>query len=172
MQTHITELSEKQMIELAKMTANIVTDNLTKEKKQFKQRSYHNAKELLKNYHKLKKHCTMSYEQFEEDKDRFWNHGYLDIDALMQNKAKTIKMMNHFDKCLVAYKEICNQSKKTEESRRYEILNMRYLQSPIKSLELIADRYDVDRRTVGRSVDEGIKDLSVLLFGIDFINEL
>lgn len=76
-------------------------DKVTKEKELY------NTKLLLRYYSQLKKHCEIVNTQLEEDKGTFLGHGYLDLDSLMQNKAKTAKIMKIVDKSLEYYKSDC-----------------------------------------------------------------
>lgn len=168
----ITELSKEQLKELGFIISSNLNKERIKEKKAFKQNAFHNTKMLLTNYHKLKTHSAIVDEQLEEDKDTFWNHEWLSLNMLMQNKARTVKLMKHVDNALIAYKAICRESSASDESRRYEILRMKYLDNVKKSDQLIADRYDVDRTTIVRNVKDAIDDISIILFGIDMIDEL
>lgn len=141
-------------------------DKITKEK------ALHNTKLLLRNYMQLKKHCTIVNEQLEEDKETFWDHKFLDLDSLMQNKAKAVKIMKIVDKSLEHYKDDCMKAKRLNESRRYDMIKMKYLEKIRSSDDDIADRYDIDRSTVIRNIKAACEELSILMYGIEaFINE-
>lgn len=136
-----------------------------------KDKALYNAKLLLRNYNKLKAHCQVVGEQLEEDSGTFWNHGFLDLSTLMQNKAKTVKIMSQVDRALDYYKSDCMKAKTMNESRRYDMVKMKYLNRNHSSDDDIADRYDVARTTVNRNVEQAIEDISIILFGIEaFIN--
>lgn len=141
-------------------------DKITKEK------ALHNTKLLLRYYLQLKKHCEIVNSQLEEDQGTFWNHGYLDLDSLMQNKAKTVKIMKIVDKALEHYKSDCMKAKGLNETRRYDMIKMKYLDKIKLSDDDIADRYDIDRSTVIRNIKSACEELSILMYGIEaFINE-
>lgn len=171
MQTQVTELSEKQLDELAhKITVKIIEDNENKRMARIRN-AYHNTGLLLRKYHELKAHCLSVEEQLQEDEDTFWDHRYLTLSSLMQNKAKTVKLMHHVDVCLDAYQRICLASNSQEVRRRYKIIDQKYLIKGKKSDEQIATYFDIHRTTVNHICKDAIKDLSVLLYGIDAIFE-
>ena len=89
----------------------------------------------------------------------------------MQNKARTVKLMRHVDIALDVYKSICLSSDKNEERRKWRVLNKKYIEFPIMSEEKLAEQLNVDRSTISRANKEALEDLSVILFGVDMINE-
>lgn len=163
MQTQVTELSEKQLDELAhKITVKIIEDNENNRMARIRN-AYHNTGLLLRKYHELKAHCLSVEEQLQEDEDTFWDHRYLTLSSLMQNKAKTVKLMHHVDVCLDAYKRIC----KEEGTKNYTILQAKYLSKNKKTDQEIADYFRKDRTTINRNIKDAIGELSILLYGID-----
>lgn len=167
----IKELSDKQMKELSSTVSNNVINYLEMKDKITKEKALHNTKLLLRHYTQLKKHCEIVNTQLEEDKDTFWDHRYLDLDSLMQNKAKTVKIMKIVDKSLGYYKTDCMKAKGLNESRRYDMINMKYLDKVKLSDDDIAARYDIDRSTVIRNIKSACEDLSILMYGIEaFLN--
>lgn len=168
----IRELSDKQMKEISTMVSSDVISYFENKDKITKEKALHNTKLLLRNYMQLKKHCTIVNEQLEEDKETFWDHKFLDLDSLMQNKAKTVKIMKIVDKSLEHYKDDCMKAKGLNESRRYDMIKMRYLNRERLTVDDIADRYDIARTTVDRNLDQAFDDLSVLMYGVEaFIND-
>ncbi|MBO0438955.1 hypothetical protein [Candidatus Enterococcus ikei] len=170
-QIQIVELSENSIKKIAKEVYKLDKKERDKARKEFKNRSLHNTKKLLENYHKLKEHTAGVREQIDESAEQsIWYNGYLTVDSLMKNRAKTVKMMGHVDNSLDKYQKICNGENKKSKARRCDILIDFYINRI--SIDLIADRYDVDRTTIIRNKDDAIDDLSILLFGIDIFNEL
>lgn len=171
MEINVHELSDKQLDELAVKIGKVIKKDRECERKQFKKRAFHNARLLMNNYHKLKTHGEVVEEYVEDVQGTFWEHKWLNLDVLMQNKAKSVKLMKHVDICLEAYKEICLASSKPEDKRKWRIINKKYIEKPLLSEEKIAEQLHVDRSTVNRNCKEALEELSVVLFGIDMINE-
>lgn len=171
MNTQISELSDKQLEELGEQVSRKMIGYFESKSQITKDKTLHNTKLLLRNYNKLKAHCKVVGEQLEEDQGTFWNDRKLDLSILMQNKAKTVKIMNQVDRALEHYKADCLKAKTMNESRRYDMVKMKYLNRQSSSDDEIADRYDVARTTVIRNLESAIEDISITLFGIEaFIN--
>ncbi|WP_270328837.1 hypothetical protein [Enterococcus malodoratus] len=170
METRVNELSEKQLDELIERIVISIRKDREEERKQFKKYAEHNTSLLLRYYHKLKGHTNSVKEQLEADQDTFWNHNWLDLSALMQNKAKTVKLMDHVDYALEVYEKVCKNSDSSEERRRYQIIMRKYINENRQSDQEIADYFNKDRTTINRNCKEAIKDLSVILFGVDMLN--
>lgn len=171
MNTQISELSDKQLEELGEQVSRKMIGYFESKSQITKDKTLHNTKLLLRNYNKLKAHCKVVGEQLEEDQGTFWNDRKLDLSILMQNKAKTVKIMNQVDRALDHYERDCLKAVTLNESRRYDIIKMKYLNKEHSTDEDIADRYDIDRRTVQRNIENAVDDVSIILFGIEaFIN--
>ena len=171
MEINVHELSDKQLDELALKIRKGIQKDRENEKKQFKKRAFHNTRLLMREYHKLKAHNEVVKEHIEAVQGTFWEHRWLNLDILMQNKARTVKLMRHVDIALDVYKSICLSSDKNEERRKWRVLNKKYIEFPIMSEEKLAEQLNVDRSTISRANKEALEDLSVLLFGVDMINE-
>lgn len=163
-------LSEKDIKKIAEEVNLLVRADRESERREFKKRAIHNTRLLMSNYKKLKAHIGTVEDQLLADQDTFWNHRWLDLNSLMQNKAKTVKLMKHVDICLEVYKRECEESSSTEESRRYTIVERKYLWDKKQSDEQIADYFNKDRSTINRNCKEAIKDLSLIIFGVDMLN--
>lgn len=164
MEFNVHELSENQLEELSEKIVIKIMDAQSKKRKMLKDNAFHNTRMLLRNYHKLKKHCDIVEKQVEEDFTTMWNHWRFDIDSLLENRAKTVKIMKHVDSALIALKE--------EDERAYNVLQMKYLLEKNYSDDMIADRYYVDRRTIGKWIKKSIEALSVILFGVDMVTDI
>lgn len=171
MEINVHELSDKQLDQLAYKIRVGIRKDREAEKKKFKERALHNTRLLLKQYHKLKVHSKVVEEQVEINQGSFWEHKWLNLDMLMQNKAKTVKLMKHVDLALEVYKQSCQASNKVEEQRRWRVINKRYIEYPLLSEEKLAEQMHMDRSTVNRTCRDAVEDLSIILFGIDMINE-
>lgn len=163
------ELSEKQMEWLAEKTADKLIVKLSKQQnkelKLMREYAYHNTRMLLSNYDKLKAHVKNVEDRLIEDEDSFWNHRFLTLSILMQNKAKTVKIMHHVDDALNEYRNICVESC----SRGYSLLEKKYFGLKMSD-EAIAEFYKVDRSTINKQVKDAVNELSILLYGVDALD--
>ncbi|MGX7202378.1 hypothetical protein ACWOD8_08855 [Enterococcus plantarum] len=157
----ITELSEEQLKTLAKEINNLARQDREDEKRRLVSNAYHNTRMLLRNYNKLKKHCEIVDEQVSSELGTLWSDWRFDLDSLLEHKAKTVKLMNHVDRALEAYKIL--------DPIKYDVLANKYFRFNSMSDELIGSKYDVDRRTIKRWEDKGVEDLSIMVFGVDVI---
>ena len=171
MEINVHELSDKQLDDLALKIRLGIRKDRENERKQFKKRAYHNTRLLMRNYHKIKAHSKVVEEHVEEVQGTFWEHKWLNLDLLMQNKAKSVKLMKHVDVCLKAYEEMCKSSNKHEDKRKWQVINGKYLSEKLLTEETLAEKLHVNRSTITRDCKEGLEDLSLILFGIDMINE-
>ena len=118
---------------------------------------YKNVKLLMRNYRKLKLYCEKVSAEV------------LEVDAIYLMQRKTILMISHIDKMLVAYKALCQQSKLPEQHRRWEALYLRYIDERKMSIDQIAEHLHIDRRIFYRDISNAMDELAVLLFGIESI---
>lgn len=161
----ITELSDEQLDILADKITIRLTREQQNEFEKMRQYAFHNTRLLLKNYDKLKAHVQTVEDQLVGDQETFWNHKYLTLSALMQNRAKTVKIMHHVMNCLEEYEKICNES----QSRGYKLLEKKYFGSKLSD-ELIAGFYGVDRSTINRQIKDAINEFSILLYGVEALD--
>ena len=118
---------------------------------------YLDVKLLMKNYRMLKAH----YAHVSPDT--------LEVDTICSMRRKTGLMMSHVDKMLTAYHAICYESSRPDEKNRWDTLYLRYIDEERITIDSIADRLSIDRRTYFRYVNRAMEDLAVLLFGIEAI---
>ena len=114
------------MLELAKTAAREALSSRAEFMQEEFDRRYHDVKLLMKNYRKLKTY----YENVEPEA--------LEVGAICQMRHKTGLMMNHVEKMLTAYKALCEKANTPEESRRWEVLNLRYMAQMKMSLSEIS----------------------------------
>lgn len=141
----------------------------TTEKKETKKRNLRNTELLLKNYLKLKELCEETIQQTIPTDYPEFSLESLTLESLNVYRAKTLKMMNHVDRMLLAYEWQCLQGS-IEEQRRYKVLKLRYLSADRLTVKEIVELHSIDQTTVYRDTKRSIKDMSVLLFGIDAID--
>lgn len=159
-QTH--ELTKDQLEELADMISARVNNHQDGKSKRIKDNAYHNTRLLLKNYDSLKKHCEIVDQRITEDLGTLWSDWRFDINALLENKAKTVKIMRHVDRALEAFK-ILNREE-------YNLIRRKFFSPSLLCDDIeIAVEYDVDRSTIVRRIKKACEVLSTLLFGIDTV---
>ena len=117
---------------------------------------YHDVNLLLKNYRKLKAYSHVSPEA-------------LEVSSICSMRRKTGLMMSHVDKMLTAYEAMCCEAVNPEETRRWEALYLRYIDERRMSIDDIAERLCIDKRTFYRDINRAMEDMAVLLFGIEAI---
>ncbi|MGX7163376.1 helix-turn-helix domain-containing protein [Enterococcus massiliensis] len=163
--------------ELTKHQLEIITETVLKEyrkqdgkkKKEEKSRNLRNTELLLKNYIKLKELCDETIqESIPADYPEFSLES-LTLESLSIYRKKTFLMMNHVDKMLVAYEWNCRKGS-IEEQRRYKVLKIRYLSEDHLTVKEIVELHNIDQSTVYRDTKQAVKDMSILLFGIDAID--
>lgn len=159
----MTQIKEDEVIQRAvKKAIKDFNDSLKMEQKQ---KVLHNTKLLMKHYNSLKAHAEKAvynidaineiYEKDDED-DRAY------IASIKRSKLRTLIMVSHIDQALKELKE-----KKTKENmiEHYKALKMYYIDK--KTYEEIQKELICSKNTPARWINAAIRDLSVLLFGVD-----
>lgn len=142
-----------------------------KKKNEHKDWRLRNTDLLLKNYRLLSKHCQDISQDLEIYESIVFDPEQLDLHALMKYKAKTKKMLNYFDSMLRVYREYCEKNGITAQ-RRFKIMYAMYIDQSNKSVDDLADYWNLDRSTVFRDIRKASEELSIFLFGVDSINDL
>lgn len=159
------DLSDESIDKLAEKTAEKLHELQVKERKRLESKYFHNTKVLLKNYQKLKSFTKNTYEDMTEIENTFWAHGKLTLNFLMENRAKTWKIMKHVDDALNHFENECKRT----TSRGFKVLQLKYI-TECWSDEEIADYYKVDRTTVVKWTKLALEDLSIHLYGVDALD--
>lgn len=118
---------------------------------------YHDVNLLMKNYRKLKAH----YAHISPEA--------LEVSSICSMRRKTGLMMSHVDKMLTAYEALCKDAVNSDEARRWDALYLRYIDEERMSVDDIAERLNIDKRTFYRDINRAMEDMAVLLFGIEAI---
>lgn len=118
---------------------------------------YQDVKLLMKNYRRLRAY----YDRVSPET--------LEVDSIFTMRRKTGLMMSHVDNMLSAYRAMCKEALTPDESRRWDALYLRYITDERLSVDTIAERLSIDRRTFYRDISLAMEDLAVLLFGIEAI---
>lgn len=173
------ELIRQAAREGAKEGARAVMDALARKSKESVQerrdKRFKNAKFLLKNYRDLKKGSVEAIssvaELGEEDFDffeRLMGGGAeeLTAESIVRTRARTAVIMAHVDAMLTVYKEVCDQSPRPEDRRRYRVLE-RLCTGPVEmTAAQIAEEDHTYEKAVYRDFDAASERMGVLLFGI------
>lgn len=131
-------------------------------------RRLHNTRALLRNYKSLKKHCEKSVQKFNKVSDEdvsFIFTSNITLESVKQSTAKTRLMIMHVDTMLALFEKICREN---GEQEKFDMLISCYVDHI--SIADLAERYSLSERSVQRYIRQGIKTLSILLFGIDGLN--
>ena len=150
-------MQKEEIMEIAKAAAIEVLnckENILQE--EFDAR-YQDVKLLMKNYRKLR----VYYSKISDET--------LEVNAICSMHRKTGLMMSHVDKMLTAYKVLCENAENPEELRRWKVLYLRFMSDERITLRDIAERLNINKRTLYRDTDRAMEDMAVLLFGIEAI---
>ncbi|MBM7106882.1 hypothetical protein [Brevibacillus laterosporus] len=174
---------DQQLIEqVTKLSAEIAIkaamDHLEKEKrKQEKAKKdwrLRNTRLLLKNYRSFVAHCGKIDREIDsiqktESLDELYTEGFT-VESIKRSKQRTKAMVEFMQRMLDVYMFMCEQSKLTEEKRRYQVIHALYLSDKKIAAEEVAKFHKVEVRTVYNDVRNAVKTLSVLIFGVDGIH--
>ena len=168
----ITPLTKGQMKFISEVAAAeaIKAVELEHKKKKKEERDWRlrNTELLLKHYRKLKNHCIDIYEEVEEYEDSVLNLEQLTLESLEKYRFKTAKMLKYIEVKINAYDRDCLNGT-IEEQRRFRVIYDRYLGFNRLSVIQIAERENVDKKTVYTDSKQAVKDFSIYLFGLDAI---
>lgn len=136
---------------------------------------YHNTVLLLRSYRDLKEHISGSeslvkienqafedWSEFEKVTTSFEDY----LKATKKTKTITVAMMKLVDRYLKLYKEEAINRNDTNKLGRYEVINLRYIGDSL-TLEQIAEKLQIDVKTVKRRHNKAIDELGVYFFGIE-----
>ena len=146
--------------------------------KQLVDRRLRNIKLLLKNYRKLKKHSENAKYRVEQAESEInilelmWdpnNKSETVIESIKASAVKTRIIIAHIDGMISTYRTMCENSGNETEKRRYEILYYRYIADNELTVDELAEKYYVDRRTIFYDLGIAMKKLAILIFGVDSI---
>lgn len=176
----VLELATARGIELGVKAA---MDYLAEEKERAKKSRYdrrlHNTRLLLKNYRLFKKHASDAIFNAKQAKESAidildgLDDAMLDdstyVDGIKKSQQRTIVILQHIDEMLRYYKAICEQSGKPEEMRRYRVIMAMYIDDERTTAQQIAEKENVENRTIYKDITNAVKPISALIFGIDSI---
>ncbi len=143
-------------------------------------RRLRNTKLLLRNYGMLVAHVSSAVYKpapdeedavdiFEilEEMDDYYDDENLYVESIKRSRTRTAVIMQHIDEMLRLYEIFCNKSPKPEDRRRYNVLHALYIAEEPMLARDIAEKENIDVRTVYKDIDAAVEKVSALIFGID-----
>ncbi len=147
--------------EIAEIAAKVAAEEVLARKERILDEEYDERYQdvnlLMKSYRKLKAHYANADPET------------LEVSSICSMHRKTGLMMSHVDKMLSAYEAMCLRSDNPEETRRWQAMYLRFICDDRPSIDDIAERLCIDKRTFYRDIGKAMDDMAVLLFGIEAI---
>ena len=160
-------------IELSEDTIHKIVDNLITRSKSFSktesEKELRNTKELLKNYRFLEKHLDVALPKI--DDDTRLSQYELSLISLLGYRARSKEMLIFVNQILERYKSLCMEGT-PEQQRRYRIIRALYIDGPAVTRTKLAAHFSCDEKTIRRDERRAIDELSVMIFGIDGLNDM
>ena len=165
------DLTKDQIDLIATKVLEINKKQRDTEEQEEKDRRLRNTKLLLRNYHSFRKYVAR------KKMDLFEDEGVTDVRALVLNgedlvksikesEQRTLVMIQHLDHALAALKFVCEreEDESKQSSKHYQILKERYIDE--QSIDDIAAKHFINKRSVYKAIDAASERLSILLFGV------
>ena len=160
-------------IELSDATIGKIVDGLIKRNKVFakneSEKELRNTKELLKNYRLLENHLDVELPSIDDDTPL--SRYELSLYSLLGYRARSKEMMEFINEIIERYREICMQGT-LEQRRRFKVVQALYLNKPTMTRVRLAQLFKCDEKTIRRDERRAINELSVMIFGIDGLNDM
>lgn len=128
-----------------------------------------NTRELMKNYRLLENHTDIELPKLDDDVPL--SPSERSLYSLLGYRARSKEMIKFINKVLDRYKAICLAGT-CEQSRRYKVISSMYIDENTLTISRLAERFNVDESTIRRDEKKAIKDLTIMIFGIDGFNDL
>lgn len=147
-----------------------------KELSKINDKRLHNIRMLLENYRDFKQYsenATYNVEQAEDSidfLDLMWdpyNRSDLEVESIKVSAVKTTIMVAHIDGMLKTLEKLSSHNEM--DMRKYNILFDRYIADVPLSINKIAKKYNIERRTVYYDIDTAVARMAKLIFGIDYV---
>lgn len=164
--------------------ADRMEEDRKRERKGRYDRRLHNTRLLLKSYRVLKHHALGAVSTGAQangirenavdildslDDERIDDTLY--IESIKRSQQRTQIIIEHIDEMVRYWRIDCEQSGKEEAIRRYRIIWDTYLGDEQLTAEELAERENIERRTVYKDIKAAMRPLSALIFGIDGIRQ-
>lgn len=137
-----------------------------------------NTKLLLKNFLELEAHSENSvFELSQVQDDEVYDilemmsgrcsETDMQVESIKKSAGRTRLIVEHVREMLRLYEISCERSNKPEDKRRYRTIERMYLLKTPCSAQDIADTEGIDISTVYKDLNEGMRRLTALIFGVD-----
>lgn len=152
---------------------------IRKEKEQRKKGRYdrrlRNTKLLLREYRTLKIHSKDAVYSLGgakaidilDELDSFEYDDNLYIESIKKSKERTAVIISHVNQMMNIFKQLCENSKNIEDARKYKVIHSQFIAEEEITVEELAQQLNVHPRTVYKDIDNAVKTISSLMFGID-----
>ena len=173
---------DKENLDIIKQMVVEATENAVKQIEKERQdkiksrydRRLRNTEMLLRNYNNFKEHAgnatyceEIEKDGLEEDMDYDKDIDNLFINSILKTKKRTEIMLQHIDNCIEYYTYKCLASDRDDIQRRIQVIKMLYINEEPMSYEEISEELNCSTKTINNTKKAAIKELSVLIFGID-----
>lgn len=160
-------------LELSDSTIDKIVDRLITKGRDFSEteseKELRNTKDLLQHFRLLENHLSIDMPPVDDDTPL--SKYEVSLYSLLGYRVRTKEMMEFVTSILDRYGEICKAGT-FEDSRRYNVIKKLYLiDGPLTRLQL-AEQYGVDEKTIRRDERKAIDELSIMIFGIDALNDM
>lgn len=160
-------------IELSDETIQKIVDGLISKSEAFShsesEQELRNTKTLLQNFKLLENHLTVDLPPVKDDVPL--SKYELSLFALLGYRERSKEMMTFLKEVLGHYKRIC-QAGTFEDRRRYSVIEGLYLVDGPRTRLQLADRFNVNEKTIRRDEHQAVAELSIMIFGIDGLNDV
>ena len=135
---------------------------------QGKDRRFHNTKMLMKNYNVLKEHMKGDGEQIKikfesiDEEDPYMKVEFMWLESIARSKARTVKILKYIEDSLDYLETKFRMRKEYEKYKAFELFFIKE-----KTNEEIQEELNCSKNMPKRWSDVVIKELSILLWGID-----
>lgn len=137
-----------------------------------------NTKLLLKNFRELEAHSDNAVFELAKVQDgdlfdildlmtRDSSDLDMQVESIKSSVGRTQLIVEHVREMLTLYKISCDRSDKPEDKRRYRTIERLYLREEPWIAQEIADEEGIDISTVYKDLNEAVRRLTALIFGID-----
>ena len=164
--------------------ADRMEEDRKRERKGRYDRRLHNTRLLLKSYRALKHHALGAVTtgaqangirenavDILDSLDDVRIDDTLYIESIKRSQQRTQIIIEHIDEMLRYWRIDCEQSGKEEAVRRYRIIIDTYIGDDPVTADELAERENIERRTVYKDIKAAMRPLSALIFGIDGIRQ-
>lgn len=171
----MSELSLSEIIALASETGAAVALERFKQEQNQQQKKRHdwrlrNTKLLLRHYREFVEHSEelkLSLQEESEALDDLYTDE-LTVEAIKRSKQRTLAMVKFIQQMMQVYRIRCEKGT-DDDLRRFKVVHAMYIATEKMTVEEIAKCNSIDTSTVYRDINNAVKSLSVLVFGVDAI---